>query len=126
MTSARRALSFATLAILAACASVPKAAPERDFAAKQFSKPSKGKAALYVFRNESMGGAVKMSLQLDGEPLGETGPQTFHWVTIKPGKHTLVGKAENESAVELTAGPGQNLFVWQEVKMGPCPARNRL
>lgn len=47
-------------------------------------------------------------------------------MNIAPGKHTLVGKAENESAVDFTAKPGQNLFVWQEVKMGILSARNRL
>src|SRR2546426_4643524 len=113
MMFARRALAVVALGILAACASVPMAAPERDFAAKEFAKPSRGKAALYVFRNEAIGGSVKMSLQLDGTPLGETGPKTFHWVTIKPGKHTLVGKAENESVVEFTAASGQNVFVWR-------------
>lgn len=126
MTLARPVLAAVALAILAACASVPMAATERDFAAKEFAKPSRGKAALYVFRNESLGGTVKMTLQLDGTPLGETGPRTFHWVTIKPGKHTLVGKAENESVVEFTAGSGQNVFVWQEVKMGFLSASNRL
>jgi hypothetical protein len=112
--------------MLAACASVPKAEPDRDFAAKQFTRPLRGKAALYVFRNESLAGAVKMSLELDGQPLGDTAPRTFHWVTLKPGKHTLVGKAENESVLEFTAAPGQNLFVWQEVKMGLLSAQNRL
>ena len=126
MMFARRALAVVALGILAACASVPMAAPERDFAAKEFAKPSRGKAALYVFRNEAIGGSVKMSLQLDGTPLGETGPKTFHWVTIKPGKHTLVGKAENESVVEFTAASGQNVFVWQEVEMGLLSADNRL
>jgi hypothetical protein len=126
MMFARRALSVVALTVLAACASVQMAAPAQDFAAKEFAKPSRGKAALYVFRNESIGGMVKMSLQLDGSPLGETGPKTFHWVTIKPGKHTLVGKAENESVVEFTAAPGQNVFVWQEVKMGLLSADNRL
>jgi Protein of unknown function (DUF2846) len=126
MTFARRALAAAALAVLAACASVPMAAPDRDFAAKEFAKPSRGKAALYVFRNESIGGTVKMTLQLDGAPLGETGPKTFHWVTIAPGKHTLVGKAENESVVQFTAASGQNVFVWQEVKMGFLSAGNRL
>jgi hypothetical protein len=125
MTSAPRALAIAALALLAACASVPKAAPERDFAAKEFARPSKGKAALYVFRNESIAGGVKMSLQLDGTPLGETAAKTFHWVTVSPGKHTLVGKAENESVIEFTATPGQNVFVWQEV-MGFLSAQNRL
>src|SRR5437016_8409362 len=126
MTFARRVLVSAALAILAACASVQMAATELDFAAKEFAKPSRGKAALYVFRNEAIGGSVKMSLQLDGTPLGETGPKTFHWVTIKPGKHTLVGKAENESVVEFTAASGQNVFVWQEVKMGLLSDENRL
>src|SRR5437588_3577514 len=126
MTFARRVLAAAALAILAACASVPMAATERDFAAKEFAKPSRGKAALYVYRNESIAGTVKMSLQLDGAPLGETGPRTFHWVTITPGKHTLVGKAENESVVKFIAASGQNVFVWQEVKMGILSAENRL
>src|SRR3954454_15550414 len=116
MTLLRLALTAAAVAMLAACASVRKADPARDFAGKEFAKPSKGKAALYVFRNDSVGGGARMTLELDGKLLGETGPKTFHWVTIAPGKHTLVGKAENESAVEFTAASGQNLFVWQEVK----------
>jgi hypothetical protein len=126
MTLIRRALAAAALVTLAACATVPKASPERDLTAKRFAAPPKGKAALYVFRNESFGGAVKMSLELDGAPLGETGPKTFHWVTLTPGKHTLVGKAGNESVVEFTAAPGQHVFVWQEVKMGLMSAGNRL
>ena len=122
----RRILALAALGLLTACASVRMASPERDLAVKQFSAPPKGKASLYVFRNESLGGAVKMSLQLDGKLLGETASKTFHWVPIAPGKHTLVGKAENESALEFTAKPGQNIFVWQEVKMGLFSAGNRL
>jgi uncharacterized protein DUF2846 len=127
MMFARRALTAAVLLFLAGCASVPMAGPERDYAAKEFARPSKGKAALYVFRNGSNGGAVKMSLELDGAPLGETGAKTFHWLTIKPGKHTLVGKAENESVVEFTAVSGQNVFVRQDVpKMGLLSAGNQL
>ncbi|HEY6099624.1 MAG TPA: DUF2846 domain-containing protein [Anaeromyxobacter sp.] len=126
MTMTRGALAAAALAALAACASVPKAPPERDLAAKQFAAPMPGQAALYVFRNESMGGAVKMGLVLDGAYLGDTAARTFHWVTVAPGKHTLIGKAENDAVLEFTAAPGQNLFVWQEVKMGVLSARNRL
>ena len=79
-----------------------------------------------MFRDESMGGSVKMTLNLDGQFLGDTGPKTFHWVTLKPGKATPVGKAENESTLEFTAKPGQSLYVWQEVKMGLLSAGNRL
>src|SRR5207245_6079400 len=125
MTFARRVLAAAALAILAACASVPMAATERDFAAKEFAKPSRGKAALYVYRNESIAGTVKMSLQLDGAPLGETGPRTFHWVTITHGKHTLVRKSDNAPLGRFIASSARNLFVWQEVKMGILSAENR-
>jgi Protein of unknown function (DUF2846) len=126
MTFARPAFLAFALLFLAACATVPKAPPERDLAAKQFAAPARGKAALYVFRNESLGSAVRMSLLLDGAVLGDTAAKTFHWVNLAPGKHTLVGKAENESVLEFTAAPGQNLFVWQEVKMGFGSARNQL
>ncbi len=126
MTILRRTLAAAALAALAACASVPKAPPERDLAAKQFAAPMPGQAALYVYRNESFGAAAKMGLILDGAYLGDTAAATFHWVTIAPGKHTLVGKAENDAVLEFEANPGQNVFVWQEVKMGMWAPRNRL
>lgn len=126
MTTARLTLAATALAVLAACASVPRAPPERDLAAKQFGAPMPGQAALYVYRNEAFGGAARMGLLLDGAYLGDTGPKTFHWVTIPPGKHTLVGKAENDAVLEFTAEPGRNVFVWQEVKMGFWSARNRL
>ena len=126
MTILRRTLAAAALAALAACASVPKAPPERDLAAKQFAAPMPGQAALYVYRNESFGAAAKMGLILDGAYLGDTAANTFHWVTVAPGKHTLVGKAENDAVLEFEANPGQNVFVWQEVKMGVWSPRNRL
>jgi hypothetical protein len=115
-----------TFVLLAGCASVPKASPERDRSAKQFAAPQNGKAALYVFRNESFGAAIKMSLLLDGKIVGDTAAKTFHWVEIDPGKHTLIGKAENESTLDFDAAPGQKVFVWQEVKLGILSARNKL
>ena len=126
MRLSRAVLAASAVAMLAACASVPKASPERDRSAKQFAAPPKGKAALYVFRDESFGAAIKMSLLLDGRIVGDTAAKTFHWVEIAPGKHTLIGKAENESTLDFTAVPGQNVFVWQEVKLGVLSARNKL
>jgi len=122
----RRALAAAAFAALAACASVPRAPGELDLAAKRFGAPAPGQATLYVYRNEVFGGLFRMSLELDGAFLGDTAPLTFHWVTIAPGRHTLVGRAENTSVVEFIAGPGQNVFVWQEVKMGLASPRNQL
>jgi hypothetical protein len=117
------AVLFAVLT--SACASVPMAPPKLDMAAKEF-KATPGKTNLYVFRDEGIGGAVRMSVLLDGKLLGDTAAKTFLLTTVEPGAHVLVSKAENDSRLDFTAQPGKNVFVWQEVKMGIMSARSKL
>jgi Protein of unknown function (DUF2846) len=118
--------SLAVLAALAsACASVPMGSPEMDRTAKEL-RPTPGKSNLYVFRDESMGGAVKMSVLLDDKLLGDTAAKTFLLTTVDPGKHALVSKTENDASLEFTAEAGKNVYVWQEVKMGVMSARSAL
>ncbi len=112
-------------ALLTGCASVPKASPERDAQAKTFAVAA-GKSNIYVYRNESMGGAVKMDVALDGQPVGQTAAQTYFMLEVAPGKHTITSKAENEVMQEVIAQAGKNYFIWQEVKMGVMYARNQL
>ncbi len=113
-------------AVLASgCASVPMASPEKDSAAKTFSV-KRSKANIYVYRNESMGGAIKMTLALDGKLVGSTGPKTYALLEVDPGKHTLISGAENDSTLSVSAASGRNYFVWQEVKMGLMTARSAL
>ncbi len=126
MTNASRGLAAALALLAAGCATVQMAPPERDLAAKQFQGPAPGQASLYVYRNESFGGAAKMGLVLDGRFLGETGPRVFHWVGIAPGRHQLVSTAENQSVLDFDAQAGQSVFVWQEVKMGLLQPRTQL
>src|ERR1700694_3472240 len=103
--------------LASACASVPMASHEADLAAKKFEVPP-GRANLYVFRNEGFGGAVRMSVQLDGAVLGDTAAKAYLYSPIPPGLHTVVSKSENDSQLTIDAKPGANYFVWQEVKMG--------
>jgi hypothetical protein len=112
---------MAGAAFLTGCASVPMASLEQDAQTKTFSvKP--GKANIYVYRNESMGAAIKMDVSLDGKPVGQTAAKTFFALEVAPGKHTLQG----DSVLDLTAQAGKNYFVWQEVKMGILVAGNKL
>ena len=112
-------------ALITGCASVPMASIERDAQTKSFSvKPDK--ANIYVYRNESMGGAVKMDVELGGKPIGQTAAKTYFALEVAPGKHTLVSKAENDAFLDVPAEAGKNYFVWQEVKMGLLYARNKL
>lgn len=107
------------------CASVPMASPEKDSQAKSFVvKPDKSN--IYIYRNESMGGAVKMPLVFDGQAVGDTASKTYLFLEANPGKHTIISKTENDSTLEVNAEPGKNYFVWQEVKMGFMSARSKL
>jgi hypothetical protein len=121
-----RIASLVAVALLSsACASVPKATPEADAYAKEF-RTTPGKTNLYVFRDESFGAAVKMSVVLDGRMVGDTAAKTFLLAAVDPGPHALVSKSENDARLDFVAEPGKNVYVWQEVKMGVLAARSKL
>ncbi|WP_290905889.1 DUF2846 domain-containing protein [Aquabacterium sp.] len=107
------------------CASVNMATPQQDATVKSFAAP-KDNAGIYIYRNETMGSAVKMEVAVDGTPIGKTVAHTFLYKEVAPGKHTLTSSAENTSTLEIDAKPGALYYVWQEVKMGIMYARTKL
>jgi len=117
--------SLLSFAALTGCASVPMASLEKDAAAKTYQVPP-GKSNIYVYRNENLGGAIKLTLLMDGRLIGDTGPKTYYLLEVDPGRHTLLSKAENDSVLELNTETGKNYFVWQEVKMGLWQPRSLL
>lgn len=112
-------------ASLAGCASVPMGDPARDLALKQFDV-APDKAGVYIYRNELIGRAVKMDVEVDGKPIGQTAAQSYLYRELTPGKHTVTAKAENMDSLEIDAQPGKLSFIWQEVKMGVVFARTKL
>jgi len=110
---------------LVGCASVNMGSPQQDAAAKAFKAPA-DKAAIYIYRNESMGAAIKMDVAIDGQAVGQTAAKTYLYKEVAPGKHTIESKAENTDKVEVDAKPGMLYFLWQEVKMGALAARTKL
>lgn len=119
------ALVVLLAALAVGCASVPMAPPEADARAKSF-QVAPDKANLYIYRNESFGAAVKMKVIVDGQPAGDTGAKTYIMKAVEPGPHVVTSKAENDSSVTVDTAPGQNYFLWQEVKMGFGSARSNL
>jgi hypothetical protein len=111
--------------VVSGCASVPMADPARDAELKTFA-PKTDKAALYVFRNETFGAAIKMTVLLDGRILGDTASKTYLYTDLEPGNHRLISKTENDSTLDFTAIAGKIYYVWQEVKMGFFAARSSL
>lgn len=125
-TIARSAFLVAVVAGAVGCTTVPRAPKEHDLAAKAFTAPPPGKANLFVFRDESLGGVAKLSVLLDSKLIGDTQGHTFIHTSVEPGPHKLVSKSENDFVLPFTAEPGKNVFVWQEVKMGVWSARSQL
>lgn len=107
------------------CASVPMASPEADKAAKAFTVDS-SKANLYIYRSESFGAAVKMPVLLDNTGIGSTAAKTYIFRQVEPGPHSIVSNTENTASLTIDAKAGENIFVWQEVKMGAFSAGSAL
>lgn len=113
------------ISFVSGCASVPMATTEQDDAAKSFAtKP--GKANIYVYRNESLGLAVKMPVAPNGKLVGDTAAKTYLLLEVDPGRQTQLSKTEIDSTLHVDAIAGRNHIVWQEVKMGSFAARSSL
>lgn len=125
MKTAKLFLAFSILLALVGCASVQTAAPEIDAQAKTFPVQT-DKGNLYIYRNESFGGAVSMKVTVNGEPIGKTGPKSFFWLKVAPGLYNIVSDAENTSTLPIQVVGGRDYFVWQEVKLGALYARTKL
>jgi len=110
---------------LAGCASVPMGDAKQDLALKSFTI-SPEMAGVYIYRNESFGGGVKMDVEVDGKPIGQTAANTYLYKELTPGNHTVTSRAENTDSVEINAAPGTLSYIWQEVKMGVLYARTKL
>jgi len=97
-----------------------------DRLAKRFTPPPPDIAKIYVYRNEPWGGTVKMDLYLDGVLAATTVPYSFTVLKVRPGTHTLVSRAEDDSVLSLDVTGGWIYFVWQEVTWGLLYARSNL
>jgi hypothetical protein len=110
---------------LVGCASVPMEDPKVDATAKTFQVPVE-KAGVYVYRNESLGMAVRLGISVDGKSIGNTAAKTYFYKEVAPGKHTVTSEAENTDTIEVDLKPGTLAFIWQEVKLGVMIARTKL
>jgi hypothetical protein len=91
---------------------------ESDAQAKTFATRP-GVAQIYLYRNENFGAGFKMEVYLDGQEVAATLAKTYVVLVVPPGPHRVgASSGHNLSTVEVFAVPGQNYFVWQEIKFG--------
>lgn len=107
------------IAVLSGCASVPMDTPTADAALKTFAAPPADQAGLYIYRDSFAGQALKKTVKIDGEVIGETANRTYFYRLISPGNHVLATESEfSDNAIDLMAVAGQNHYVRQSIKMG--------
>lgn len=113
-----------TLALTTGCASVQKASPAEDIAAKTF-KSNPDYSRVYIYRNEALGAALSMPVTVDGKLAGNTGPKSFFKFDLPAGKHVFTSQG-NKSTLNLTTENGKIYYIWQEVKMGAMSGGSEL
>lgn len=106
------------------CASIDKAPPAADTAAKQFT-PNSSASQVYLYRNEMFGGALSMPVTVDGKLAGKTGPKSFFKFDLPAGKHTFTSQGD-KSSLDVDTQNGEIYYIWQEVKMGAFSGGSKL
>ncbi len=117
-------ISLVTITLVG-CASVPMGDPKKDAELKSFTQKP-GVAGLFIYRNESFAPAIRMDVEVDGKPIGQTAAKTYFYKEVAPGKHTVTSKSENTDSIEIETVAGKLYYIWQEVKMGLLYARTKL
>lgn len=108
-----------TMLFLTGCASVPLGSEVDDQRLKQFDAPPSDKSGLYVYRNSHFGAALKKSLYIDGEFVGESAPYVYFYKLLPSGKHILSTESEfsnNDLVLEMDGG--KNYYVNQYIRIG--------
>ena len=102
------------------CAQVPLQDSSASDAAKRFLAPEEGMAGLYIYRDSSIGGALKKDIWIDNECLGESAPNTFFYTLVSGDEpHILSTESEfSPNNLAITPTSGENYFIRQYIKMG--------
>lgn len=113
------------VAMLTGCASVPMASLDQDAKAKDFT-PQPDKATLFIYRNETFGAAIPITVSVNDRTIGQTASKTYFRFNVNPGRYKIKAHAENVAELSVDAISGRNYFIWQEMKMGMWSARANL
>ncbi len=106
--------------LLSGCANVAVQDSNSENYAKEFNNPPSGWAGLYIYRTCNIfGAALKKSLYVDGQYIGESSRCRFFYRLTEPGVHFLQTESEfSENGMYLNFTEGKNHYVRQYTKIG--------
>ena len=101
---------------------IADAPPEARIDALTFT-PEPGKAALYILRNQFVGRAVGINIEVDGKQITQLKSPRFMRLTLNPGPHRIVAymgapekRKPGEALLEGNAQPGEVLILKTEIE----------
>ncbi len=116
-------LLYSTSVLFSSCVNFPiVAVTTRTPESKNFNvKPDKSR--IYIYANENFAGAIKVSVSIDGNLIGQIIPKTFFNIEVEPGMHVVTCFAETTSQISINIKPGDSAFVKEELKIGAFKAK---
>jgi hypothetical protein len=101
------------------CASTSKAPESKSNEAKVFNTPD-DKGTVYLYRTgRAVGAAGQLSVKVNSDAAGGTGPGTFFKWVLKPGTYTFSSSTgESSAVVQLDVEAGQVYYLRQDARMG--------
>ena len=112
-------------AFLVACINPYQPPLSEEALAKQFtSLPEYSK--LYIYRSQGLAEQVQIPIWVNGEAVARTSARTFLVLELQPGVHTITSRTKEEDSLTIVTEPGENYYVWQEMKLGITAVRSEL
>lgn len=105
---------IALLILLAGCGSTPLASSSSDADAKRF-EPAMNSALIYIYRPTGYGGHGVSTMWVDGRLIGESLPETFFRVPVRPGRSRITGSGADQGRLEIETRPDGVYFVEAQV-----------
>lgn len=115
--------------VLAACATVPMGDGRDDAYLKSF--PTKAAVAgIYIYREQAIyASGVPLTIDVDGNPIGQTAIKTYLYTEVPPGFHTIASRSIGPyipDSIEIQTFAGQNYFVFQDMVMNLAAVQTKL
>ncbi|MCT4623370.1 MAG: DUF2846 domain-containing protein [Schleiferiaceae bacterium] len=105
--------------MIVGCASTSKETNENSEAAKTFEAPS-DRGTVYLYRTgRAVGAAGQLSVKVNNDHAGGTGPGTFFKWDLKPNTYTFAtSTGESSAVVKIDVKAGEVYYIRQDARMG--------
>ena len=105
---------LAMIALLTGCASTPLASLEADREAKRFDSAPNA-AMIYVYRPKGYGGHGVSTIWINDRLVGQTLPETFYRVPVRPGRARINVSGHDPGRLEFDTEAGGVYYVEAQV-----------